>query len=47
MEAAQAVQEECAAKSPVLQWQAWSDAFNPALDELTAPDGGTFALAAS
>jgi hypothetical protein len=46
VEAAQAVQEQCAAKSPVLQWQAWSDAFNPALDELTAPDGSTFALAA-
>ena len=46
VEAAQAVQEECAAKSPVLQWQAWSEAFNPALDELTAPDGGTFTLAA-
>jgi hypothetical protein len=46
VEAAQAVQQECAAKSPVLQWQAWSDAFNPDLDELTAPDGGTYALAA-
>lgn len=46
VEAAQAVQQECAAKSPVLQWQAWGDAFNPALDELTAPDGGTYALAA-
>jgi hypothetical protein len=46
VEEAQAVQEQCAAKSPVLQWQAWSDAFNPALDELTAPDGSTFALAA-
>ena len=46
VEAAQAVQEACAAKSPALQWQAWSDAFNPGLDELTAPDGSTFALAA-
>lgn len=46
VEEAQAVQEQCAAKSPVLQWQAWSDAFNPALDELTAPDGAPFTLAA-
>lgn len=46
VEQAQAVQEACAAKSPVLQWQAWRDAFNPDLDEPTAPDGSSYALAA-
>lgn len=46
VEQAQAVQEACAAKSPVLQWEAWRDAFNPDLDEPTAPDGSSYALAA-
>jgi hypothetical protein len=46
VEQAQAVQEACAAKSPVLQWQAWRDAFSPDLDELTAPDGSSYTLAA-
>jgi hypothetical protein len=46
VEGAQAVQEACAAKSPALQWQDWRDGFNPDLDELTAPDGSSYALAA-
>jgi hypothetical protein len=46
VEQARAVQEACAAKSPALQWGAWRDAFNPDLDELTAPDGSSYAAAA-
>lgn len=46
VEQAQAVQQACAAKSPVLQWATWRDAFSPDLDEQTAPDGSSYTLAA-